>query len=249
MKFTGKVALVTGGSSGIGKAAALAFARNGAAVMIGDVDERAAKTVAEIESAGGRAAWLKTDVSRKAEVFRLVDETVAKFGGLHAALNNAGILPPPRLFADVEESDFDRTIAVDLKGVFLCMQAEIRHMVAHGGGAIVNTASVGAVIANPNMAPYIAAKHGVAGLTKSAAIEYVRAGVRVNAIAPGFVRTEMTEPWFHTPGFLESFLPTSPIGRPADPAEISGMILHLCSDEASFTNGQTFIIDGGQTAI
>jgi NAD(P)-dependent dehydrogenase (short-subunit alcohol dehydrogenase family) len=129
------------------------------------------------------------------------------------------------------------------------MQAEIRHMVEHGGGAIVNTACVGAVIANPNMAPCIAASHGVAGLTKSAAIEYVRSGVRVNAIAPGFVRTKMTEPWFHTPGFLEAFLPTSPIGRHAHPDEMSGMILHLCSDAASFTNGQIVIVDGGQRAI
>jgi NAD(P)-dependent dehydrogenase (short-subunit alcohol dehydrogenase family) len=176
--FAGKVVLVTGGSSGIGKAAALAFAKAGAAVMIGDVDDRAAETVAAIEKAGGRAAWQRTDVSSKREVDDLVAITVRRFGALNAALNNAGVLPPPRLFAEVEERDFDRTIAVDLKGVFLCMQAQIRHMVAHGGGAIVNTASVGAVIANANMAPYIAAKHGVAGLTKSAAIEYVKAGVR-----------------------------------------------------------------------
>jgi NAD(P)-dependent dehydrogenase (short-subunit alcohol dehydrogenase family) len=247
--FRNKVALVTGGSSGIGRAAALAFAREGATVMIGDVDPRAADTVRDIEAAGGKAAWQHTDVSKKAEVEALVAATVTRFGGLHAALNNAGILPPPKLFAEVDESDFDRTIAVDLKGVFLCMQAEIRHMAAQGGGAIVNTASVGAVIANPNMAPYVAAKHGVAGLTKCAAIEYARQGIRVNAIAPGLVRTEMTEAWFHAPGFMEAFMAASPIGRAADPAEMSGMILHLCSDAASFANGQVFVIDGGQTAI
>lgn len=247
--FVGKVVLITGGSSGIGRAAALAFAKAGAAVMIGDVDARAAETVVAIERSGGRAAWQRCDVSSKRDVDALVSMTVQRFGGLHAALNNAGILPPPALFADVEERDFDRTIAVDLKGIFLCMQAQIRHMVAQGGGAIVNTASVGALIANANMSPYIAAKHGVAGLTKAAAIEYIRSGVRVNAIAPGFVRTEMTEPWVQTPGFLEAFLPTSPIGRYADPAEMSGMILHLCSDAASFTNGQVFVVDGGQTAI
>lgn len=249
MSFSGKVVLVTGGSGGIGKAASLAFAREGAAVMIGDLDDRAAETVRLIEASGGKAAWQRTDVSSKTQVEALVAATVQRFGGLHAALNNAGILPPPKPFAEVEESDFDRTIAVDLKGVFLCLQAQLRHMQAHGGGAIVNTASVGGVIANPNMAPYIAAKHGVVGLTRSAAIEYARAGIRVNAIAPGLVRTEMTEAWFHAPGFMEAFLAASPIGRAADPAEMSGMILHLCSDAASFTTGQVFIIDGGQTAI
>ncbi|MEN9706148.1 MAG: hypothetical protein RLZZ393_2027 [Pseudomonadota bacterium] len=249
MMFQDKVVLVTGGSSGIGRAAALAFAQEGAAVMIGDIDVRAADTVRDIEAAGGRAAWCRTDVTRKADVEGLVRETVSRFGGLHAALNNAGILPPPTIFADVDEADFDRTIAVDLKGVFLCLQAELRHMAAHGGGAIVNTASVGAVIANANMAPYVAAKHGVAGLTKCAAIEYARQGIRVNAIAPGLVRTEMTEAWFHAPGFMDAFLAASPIGRAAAPEEMCGMILHLCSGAASFANGQVFVVDGGQTAI
>jgi NAD(P)-dependent dehydrogenase (short-subunit alcohol dehydrogenase family) len=182
-------------------------------------------------------------------VDQLVAAAVRRFGGLHVALNNAGILPPPRPFAEVAERDFDRTLAVDLKGVFLCMQAELRHMLAHGGGAIVNTASVGAVIANPNMAPYVAAKHGVAGLTKAAAIEYARAGIRVNAIAPGLVRTAMTEAWFQDATFMRAFFAASPIGRAADPSEMTGMILHLCSDAASFTNGQVFVIDGGQTAV
>lgn len=249
MHYNGKVVLVTGGATGIGRAAALRFAKAGAAVMIGDLDDRANDTVSEIRNAGGRADWQRTDVSRKSEVDALVARTVRDFGGLHAALNNAGILPPPKLFAEVEEQDFDRTIAVDLKGVFLCMQAEIRHMLVHGGGAIVNTASVGAVIANPTMAPYIAAKHGVAGLTKSAAIEYARAGIRVNAIAPGLVRTAMTEEWFHDAAFMEAFYAASPIGRAADPDEMAGMILHLCSADASFTNGQVFVMDGGQTAI
>jgi NAD(P)-dependent dehydrogenase (short-subunit alcohol dehydrogenase family) len=122
-------------------------------------------------------------------------------------------------------------------------------MLARGGGAIVNTASVGAIIANPNMAPYVAAKHGVAGLTKAAAIEYARAGIRVNAIAPGLVRTAMTEAWFQDAAFMQGFLAASPIGRAADPSEMTGMILHLCSDAASFTNGQVFVIDGGQTAV
>jgi NAD(P)-dependent dehydrogenase (short-subunit alcohol dehydrogenase family) len=249
MQFEGKVALVTGGASGIGQAAALAFAREGAAVVIGDTDARAAETAERIRAGGGHAEYIRTDVCSKAEVEQLVAGAVRRFGGLHVALNNAGILPPPRPFVDVAEQDFDRTLAVDLKGVFLCMQAELRHMLAHGGGAIVNTASVGAVIANPNMAPYVAAKHGVAGLTKAAAIEYARAGIRVNAIAPGLVRTAMTEAWFQDAAFIQAFYAASPIGRAADPAEMTGMILHLCSDAASFTNGQVFVIDGGQTAI
>jgi NAD(P)-dependent dehydrogenase (short-subunit alcohol dehydrogenase family) len=249
MQFQGKVALITGAATGIGRAAALAFAREGAAVMIGDIDARAVETVASIRATGGSAEFTRTDVSLKPEVDALVARTVERFGGLHVALNNAGIFPPPRPFVEVLESDFDRTLAVDLKGVFLSMQAELRHMLSHGGGAIVNTASVGAVIANPNMAPYIAAKHGVAGLTRTAAIEYARRGIRVNAIAPGLVRTAMTEAWFQDEAFIQAFYAASPIGRAADPTEISGMILHLCSDAASFTNGQVFVIDGGQTAI
>ncbi|MFM1886886.1 MAG: hypothetical protein RL026_2043 [Pseudomonadota bacterium] len=249
MRFKDRSVLVTGGATGIGRAAALAFAREGAQVMIGDVHPDAAQTVADIRAAGGRADHRHCDVSDKAQVDALVAAAIAQHGGLHAAFNNAGVLPPPALFADVSEADFDRIMAVNTKGVFLCMQAELRHMAAHGGGAIVNTASVGAVIANANMAPYVASKHAVAGLTKAAGIEYIRQGVRVNAIAPGFVRTAMTEAWVQTPGFLEAFFASSPIGRYADPAEMAGMVLHLCSDEASFTNGQLFVIDGGQTAI
>ncbi len=179
----------------------------------------------------------------------LVAAAVKTHGGLDAAFNNAGVFPPEQLFADFDEEAFDRTIAINLKGVFLCMKAEIKIMAAQGHGAIVNTSSVGGVIANPGMAPYIASKHGVLGLTKTAAIEYVKQGVRVNAICPGFVRTPMTEPWFQREGFLEAFLPTSPIGRHAQPEEMSGMVLHLCSDEASFTNGAVIVVDGGQTAI
>lgn len=249
MRFDGKTCLITGGSTGIGRAAALAFAREGAAVMIGDIDERAADTAREIEREGGKSAFLHTDVSQRAQTQALVRACVESFGGLHMAFNNAGILPPPRIFHEIEEADFDRTLLVDLKGVFNCMQAEITHMLGNGGGAIVNTASVGALIANPNMAPYVAAKHGVLGLTRSAGIEYARQNIRVNAIAPGLVRTAMTAAWFEDSAFMEGFYAASPIGRAAEPEEIAGMVLHLCSDAASFTNAQVFVIDGGQTAI
>jgi len=248
MRFAGKRVLITGAATGIGREVALRFGREGAALMLGDIDERAAETASLIEAAGGIAGFVRTDVSRSSDVVALVNECVSRFGGLEVAFNNAGILPPPRLFHETEEADFDRTIAVDLKGVFNCLKAEIAYMVAHGGGSIINTASVGGIIADPNMAPYVAAKHGVVGLTKSAAIEYARKGIRVNAIGPGLVATPMTQRWLDDDAFREAFYAASPIGRAAEPAEIAGMVLHLASDEASFTNGQLFVIDGGQTA-
>jgi NAD(P)-dependent dehydrogenase (short-subunit alcohol dehydrogenase family) len=247
-RFSGKVVLVTGGATGIGRATALAFAREGAAVMIGDVDARAGATVGLIEAAGGKAAFQHTDVASRPAVDALVAACVTRFGGLHVAFNNAGVLPPPRPFHEVTEVDFDRTVAVDMKGVFNCMQAEITHFLGHGGGAIVNTASVAGVVADPNMGPYVAAKHGVVGLTKAAAIEYARQKIRINAIAPGFVATPMTQAWLDDEDFKRAFFAQSAIGRAADPAEIAGAVLHLSSDEASFTNGTVLIVDGGQTA-
>jgi NAD(P)-dependent dehydrogenase (short-subunit alcohol dehydrogenase family) len=247
-RFSGKVVLVTGGATGIGRATALAFAREGAAVMIGDVDARAGATVGLIEAAGGKAAFQHTDVASRPAVDALVAACVTRFGGLHVAFNNAGVLPPPRPVHEVAEADFDRTVAVDMKGVFNCMQAEITHFLGHGGGAIVNTASVAGVVADPNMGPYVAAKHGVVGLTKAAAIEYARQKIRINAIAPGFVATPMTQAWLDDEDFKRAFFAQSAIGRAADPAEIAGAVLHLSSDEASFTNGTVMIVDGGQTA-
>lgn len=245
MRYSGKTVLVTGAATGIGRATAMAFAREGAHVVIGDYDNRGGETAAAIEAAGGSALFHRCDISKNADVEALV----AAAGPISAAFNNAGVFPAEQSFADFDEDSFDRTIAINLKGTFLCMRAEIRAMLASGGGAIVNTASVGGVIANPGMTPYIAAKHGVVGLTRTAAIEYARSGIRVNAICPGLVRTPMTEAWFHREGFMDAFYAASPIGRAAEPAEMSGMVLHLCSDEASFTNGSIILLDGGQTAI
>jgi len=248
-RFNDKAVLITGGATGIGRATALAFAREGARVMIGDIDQRAAETVQLITSAGGRAVYRETDVVDTGQIEALVAACVKEFGGLDCAFNNAGVLPATEMVHEVKDTDFDRIMAVDVAGVFKAMRAEIRHMLAHGGGAIVNTASVAGVIADPGMSPYVAAKHAVVGMTKAAAIEYARKGIRVNAIAPGLVATPMTQRWLDDPAFREMFFgAVSPIGRAAQPEEIAGTVLHLCSADSSFTTGQIAIIDGGQTS-
>lgn len=248
MRFTDKSVLITGGATGIGRATALAFAREGAAVTIGDIDARAAETVALIVEAGGHARFVQTDVACADQVRALVEACVAQFGGLHVAFNNAGILPPTVRLHEVPQQVFERILAVDVGGVFYAIQAEIAHMLGHGGGAIVNMASVAGVIADPGMSAYVAAKHAVVGLTRAAAIEYARDGIRVNAVAPGLVHTPLTQRWLDDPAFCETFFAASPIGRAAAPEEIAGTVLHLASAEASFTNGQIAIVDGGQTA-
>lgn len=248
LDFTGKVALITGGATGIGRATARAFARQGAKVVIGDVDDRAAETVDLIEQAGGAALFVPTDVTVAAEVERLVRTAVDTYGRVHVAFNNAGILPPTGPLLEQSEADWDRTIAVDLTGVFLALKYEIAHMVEAGGGAIVNTASVAGIIADPGMAPYVAAKHGVVGLTKAAALDYAKAGIRVNALAPGLVATGMTQGWLDDPDMRDVVVAGSQLGRPAEPEELTGMVLYLASDLASFTTGGVFVVDGGQTA-
>ncbi|MEJ6595729.1 glucose 1-dehydrogenase [Parasphingorhabdus sp.] len=248
MQFDRKTVLITGGATGIGRATALAFAREGASVMIGDVDGRAAETVSLIEAAGGKAAFKCADVTDAAAMTALVRDCVARFGGMDMAFNNAGVLPPPLPFHEVPESDLDLILNVDLKGVYFAMQAEIRHFLENGGGAIVNTASVAGIVADPQMSAYVAAKHGVVGLTKAVAIEYAQQGIRVNAIGPGFVATPMTQAWLDSEEFKAAFFAQNISGRAAQPEEIAGTVLHLCSDAASFINGSLFVIDGGQTA-
>jgi NAD(P)-dependent dehydrogenase (short-subunit alcohol dehydrogenase family) len=247
----GKVALVTGGGSGIGRASALAFAREGARVVVADVAVAGgAETVTIIKGAGGKATFVQTDVAKASEVEALLATTVATYGRLDCAHNNAGIEGIEASTADYPEADWDRVIAVNLKGVWLCMKYELPQMQLQGGGAIVNTASIAGLVGAHRMPAYVASKHGVAGLTKAAALEYAKAGIRVNAVCPGVIRTPMVERFFFTrhPRAEARLTAFEPIGRLGTPEEVAAAVLWLCSDAASFVTGHTMAVDGGIVA-
>ncbi|MBN8903756.1 MAG: short chain dehydrogenase [Rhodospirillales bacterium 69-11] len=249
----GKAALVTGGGNGIGRAAALALAREGARVAVADYEAEAAEaTVAAINAAGGQARSLSGDVTDEAAVQAMVQATVAAFGRLDCAFNNAGIAPHQvnssgQPTHEWSQESFERLIAVNLTGVWLCMKHELAQMKAQGAGAIVNTASIAGMIGLQNACAYVASKHAVIGLTKTAALEYARAKIRVNAVCPGFIRTRMTEKAFETRGVLLRAL--TPQGRAGEPEEIAEMVVFLCSDRASFITGSAYQVDGGWTAM
>ena len=243
----GKVALITGASRGIGAATARLFAQEGATVVLASRSvEEMAHIVEEIRANGGEGMAVKTDVAEAASVETLIKSTVDAYGMLDIAVNNAGIAGGNKPLVEVTEEVFDRVIAVNLKGVFLCMKYEIPAMLASGGGAIVNLSStVGLVGTGAGIAPYIASKHGVVGLTKAAALEYGGQHIRVNAIAPGTTRTSVNERWIADEQIRQRITSGIPLGRVADPAEAAEAILWLCSDAASYVTGVTLPVDGG----
>jgi NAD(P)-dependent dehydrogenase (short-subunit alcohol dehydrogenase family) len=248
----GKSALITGGGGGIGRATALAFAREGARVAVADLMAEAAReTVALVNATGGQAISLSGDMSRDADVRAMIEAVVGAHGRLDCAFNNAGIAgwqvdAAGKKTAEWSEEAFDRMIAVNLKGVWLCMRHELPQMQTQGGGAIVNTASIAGLTGLPSSSAYVAAKHGVIGLTKTAAIEYAEANIRVNAVCPGYIRTRMTEPSMQLRG--EAILAHTPFKRMGNPEEIDEMVVWLCSERASYVSGAAYNVDGGYMA-
>jgi NAD(P)-dependent dehydrogenase (short-subunit alcohol dehydrogenase family) len=245
--LAGRVALVTGAGSGIGRASALLFAQEGACVVVGDVNFDAAReTAAQIEARQGRALPVEVDVSRGDEVKGLIEHTVSRFGRLDCAHNNAGIEGQLALTADCSEEDWDRTMSVNLKGVWWCLKYELPQMQKQGRGVIVNTSSVAGLVGTPMAGAYTAAKHGVAGLTKTAALEYAQRGVRVNAICPGLTLTPMVARLSaEQPHVIDSVTQAVPMRRACDPKEIAAAAVWLCTDAAPYINGLVMPIDGG----
>ncbi|MDD2912535.1 MAG: SDR family oxidoreductase [Candidatus Bipolaricaulis anaerobius] len=249
-KFSGKVALVTGAAAGIGRATALAFAREGAKVVLADVLVKEGEEAAQaIRKAGGEAIFIKTDVSKPAEVERAVNQAIENFGRLDVAFNNAGIEGRRAPTADCAEETWDRVISINLKGVWLCLRQEIPAMVNQGGGAIVNNASIAGLVGFPGLPAYTASKFGVIGLTKAAALEYAKDGIRVNAVCPGVIHTAMVDRLIQENPEMEAGLAAgTPLGRMGEPEEIAEVVTWLCSDAASFVTGHALAADGGYVA-
>ena len=249
--FTGRTALVTGAASGIGRGAALAFARAGAQVVLADIDVANGEALArDIEAGGGSALFVRTDVADAQQVDAMVAAAVARFGRIDCAFNNAGIEEEHLKLAESDEALYDRMMAINVKGVWLCMRRLIAQMLVQGGGAIVNTASVAGLVGAPRHAIYAASKHAVVGLTKSAAAEYGKKGIRINSVCPGVIRTPMLERALaRDPNWESSLVALHPIGRLGEVADVAAAVLYLCSDAAAFLCGHQLVVDGGMTVV
>jgi NAD(P)-dependent dehydrogenase (short-subunit alcohol dehydrogenase family) len=249
----GKTIIVTGGGSGIGQAACLHFAADGANVVIADRDAAIGnETQRMIADKGGTGLFIKTDVTSEEDIAALVEQSVARFGALNGAFNNAGVAQSHKLLHEIDTAEWNKVIAVDLTGVFWCMKYEIKAMLATGGGAIVNTASVLGVVGMTFASDYTAAKHGVIGLTKAAAADYATTGIRVNAVLPGMTRTPIVDAALEDPQFAENFaglMGKIPMGGMADPTDIAEGARWLLSDAAKYITGVSLSIDGGYTAV
>ncbi len=251
MRLEGKVAIVTGAGSGIGRATSLAFASEGARVVVADIEaEGGEETVRMVHEADGQAVFVKVDVSRAEDVETMVDKAVEAYGRLDCAFNNAGISPPPVSISRCPQDSWEKVITINLTGVFLCMKYELPKMLKSGGGSIVNTSSVLGLFGDGGHPAYAASKHGILGLTKTAAIQYAKTGIRINAVCPGIIRTPSSERSFAGhPDLQAKMIGMQPMDRFGEADEVAKAVVWLCTDEASFITGHPLPVDGGYSSM